>query len=296
MASGKTSASLQQIRASDGWEAILRAFRDDGAVIIKGLISSDKVDQINAEIQPAMDKIATGSRMAGDWLKEFHGHQTKRLTNMITHSKTFREVLLDNDLIHQLCEGIFREETGSYWMNSAQVIEIGPGSRAQEIHRDQRQYPVFTAAGPNAPEAVVNFMVAMTDFTVENGATRITPGSHKWDDMAYDGSPEETVPAEMSPGDACLMSGKVVHGGGANTTKDFQRRGLAITYQPSYLTPEEAYPFLVKKDIVAKLSKRAQSAIGFRTQFVNGSPGLWKCDYGDSDDTLHTPRWEKDAN
>lgn len=296
MPASTSPAHLRRVGATENSDTILKILRQDGGVIIEGLVTGDKVHQINQEMQSAMDDLAEGSRVPDDFVKEFHGYNTKRLTNLVMHSKTFREDLLDNELLHQLCEGVFKEDAGSYWMNSAQVIEVGPGSRAQYLHRDQLQYPIFITAGPNAPEAVINFMVAMTDFTVENGATRVIPGSHKWNDMTYHGTPEESVPAEMKAGDACFMSGKVVHCAGANMTKDFKRRGIAMTFLPSYLTPEEAYPFLVKKEIVETLSKRAQSVLGFRTQFVKDSPGVWKCNYSDSDDTLHSARWEADGH
>ena len=34
-----------------------------------------------------------------------------------------------------------------------------------------------------------------------------------------------TIAAEMDAGDALLFSGKVIHGGGANVTKNERRRG-----------------------------------------------------------------------
>ena len=83
---------------------------------------------------------------------------------------------------------------------------------AQVLHRDQGQYPIFDLLGHKAPEATVNFLIALTDFTEENGATRVIPGSHFWEDYSDLGSPEQTVPAIMKAGDAVIMSGKTVHG------------------------------------------------------------------------------------
>ncbi|RYP63026.1 hypothetical protein DL770_009478 [Monosporascus sp. CRB-9-2] len=243
------ATNLQQVKASEGRDAILGALREDGAVIIKGLFTTDQ-----------------------------------RLNNVVSLSRTFRQEILENNLIRQLCEEIYLKDAGGYWMNSAQVIDIGPASKAQPLHRDQWQFPIFTYCGPNAPEASVNFVVALTEFTDENGATRVIPGSHKWDDFQENGTPEDTIPAEMQAGDACFISGKVVHGGGANRTKDFTRRGITLVFQCSYLTPEEAYPFLVEKEIAKTLSPRAQRMIGFRSQFLKDSPGVWKRDYGEVDE------------
>jgi ectoine hydroxylase-related dioxygenase (phytanoyl-CoA dioxygenase family) len=60
----------------------------------------------------------------------------------------------------------------------------------------------------------------------------------------------------MNAGDCLFISGKVVHGGGYNRTTDFLRRAVAWTFQPGYLTPEEAYPFLVDMEIAMRRSPR----------------------------------------
>lgn len=279
-----SSNKLQHIQVSEGRDAVMKALREDGAVIIKHLITADQVARLNEEIQPAMDPLRVGSNHADEWLQDFHGDNTKRLINVITLSKTFREEVIENELIHELCEEIYLKDAGGYWMNTAQVIDIGPGSKAQPLHRDQWQFPIFTFCGPNAPEASVNFVVALSEFTDENGATRVIPGSHKWEDFAENGTPEDTVPAEMEVGDAIFITGKVVHGGGANRTKDLTRRGIALVFQCSYLTPEEAHPFLVDKELAKTLTPRAQRMIGFRSQFLKNSPGVWKRDYGEADE------------
>ncbi|KAK8091381.1 uncharacterized protein PG998_015196 [Apiospora kogelbergensis] len=256
----KPAPKLQQVQASAGRDAILRALREDGAVIIKGLFTTDQVRRLNEEVQPSVDQLHVGSKHTEEWVKDFHGDNTKRLNNVVSLSPTFRHEVLESDLIHQCCEAIYLEDAGGYWMNSAQVIDIGPGSRAQPLHRDQWQFPIFTHAGPDAPEASINFVVALSDFTGANGATR------------------------MEPGDACFISGKVVHGGGANITDNATRRAITLVFQCSYLTPEEAYPFNVEKDIARSLSPRGQRMIGFRSQFLKNSPGVWKRDYGEPDE------------
>lgn len=279
-----TTPTLQRLEASEGREAILKALREDGAVIIKRLFTKDQIQRLNDEVQPAVDKLNVGSKHIEEWVKDFHGDNTKRLNNVVSWSKTFRHEILENELIHELCEEIYLRDAGGYWMNSAQVIDIGPGSKPQPLHRDQWQFPIFTRCGSDAPEASINFVVALTQFTDENGATRVIPGSHRWSDFSQNGTQEDTIPAEMEAGDACFITGKVVHGGGANTTKDITRRAITLVFQCSYLTPEEAYPFLVDKEIAKTLTPRGQRMIGFRSQFLKDSPGVWKRDYGEYDE------------
>lgn len=65
---------------------------------------------------------------------------------------------------------------------------------------------------------MIGCVTAVTKTTAANGATVIIPGSHLWgpERRPLD---EETVPAELEPGDACIFLGNTYHAGGANITK-----------------------------------------------------------------------------
>lgn len=258
----------------------------DGGVIIENFLAADQLLQLKNEIEYPMTQVGLGSTHSDEYISEFHGALTKRITNLVTLSPTFRDVLLDNDSVHAIAEQVFQEEAQSYWMSTAQVIEINPGNDAQPLHRFlENNYP-FIAMGPAGPEVTLNFLIALSDFTEENGATRVIPGSNRWSDFNDRGTPEMTIPAEMNAGDVLLISGKVVHGGSANRSIDVKRRGLAFTFTPGYLRPEEAFPFLIKMDLVKQMSVRAQKMIGFRSQYPKGSPGLWQVDYKEIGDYL----------
>lgn len=281
-----TTPHVPRVAATDDPKKIIQTLREAGALIIEGLLSKDIVWNLNNELDKPLEGTTAGSKHDVDMIKDFHGTNTKRLTNITTHSKIFRHQVLENDLVHEVCERVFHEDSGTYWMGAGQVIQIEPGNKAQVLHRDQSQYPIFDLLGPKAPEATINFLIALTDFTEENGATRVIPGSHLWDDYSNMGSPEQTLPATMKAGDAILMGGKTVHGGGANKTANEQRRGLAFTMQCSYLTPEEANPFIISLGTIKQLSPRAQRLLGFRSQFPKQSPGLWQSDYSEIADIL----------
>lgn len=287
MGSIAETPKIQRIPPSAGAEPILAALRQDGGVVIKQFLSAEEVDCFNAELDDGLANIQPGSKNPDKSIQTFFGQQTRRMTNLATRSQLFRKKILDNDLIHTICEAVFRKDSGDYWLNTAQVIDIGPGNAAQPLHRDQDQWHIFKHAGPDAAEATVNFFFALSRFTAENGATRILPGSHRWRDLTVKCEPEETIPCEMDAGDIALFSGKTLHGGGANITERERRRGLALSIIISYLTPEEAYPFLVPREIAEDLTPRAQRMIGFRSQYPHGSVGLWMSDYQELADYLN---------
>jgi ectoine hydroxylase-related dioxygenase (phytanoyl-CoA dioxygenase family) len=274
---------LPTVSRDAGTTEMLSKLEQFGGVVIKDYLKRNQLENLNAELDGPLAAMYEGSKHSDELVQAFHGSKTKRLTNLATLCPTYRE-LLDDDVIHRIGDALYAEQSGTWWLTTGQLIEIGPGNRAQPLHRDLGNWPVFLEMGKRGPTAITNLMIALTPFTKENGATRIIPGSNQWDedyrDQVNKGDPSMTIPAEMSAGDALLFSGKVLHGGGANVTAHERRRGLTMPMQPGYLTPEEAYPFLISMDIVKTLSPRAQRIIGFRSVYpAGGSPGLWQSNY-----------------
>jgi hypothetical protein len=273
------TAALRSIPSTTVLSDITTMLREDGGVILKDFLTCAQVANLNAEIDPHLANIGSGSTLDDPFTQDFHGRNTKRMTNMMTISQTFRDVIVDMDLLHDIAEAVFREESGDYWMTTAQVIEIGPNSPAQPLHRDLENNPVFVPMGPAGPIVMINFLIALSDFREDNGATRVIPGSNLWPDYDDRGQPEDTIPVIMDAGDAFLFTCQVSHGGGANVTADKCRRALTVPLQPAFLTVEEPYPFLVDIELVRPLSHRAQKILGFRSLYPNGSPGLWQNNY-----------------
>lgn len=271
---------LREVPAGTAPALVRQIIDEDGGVIIKGLFSA-QVDRFNAEMDPIVAGWAEGNT-GPDWMQEFAGKKTKRVTQLIRRSQTFREEMLDHDILLSYIDTLMLETSDAYWMNAAQIIEIQPGEKLQYLHRDLENYPVFRNLGPAGPEVMCNCLVALSEYTEEMGATRIIPGSQHWLDFndreRIENTP--TIPVVMEKGDAFLYSGKVVHGGGANVSNR-ARRALALAFCPGWLVPEEAYPFAVPLEMARTLSKRAQQLTGFRSQHNQklGGGTLWSLDY-----------------
>jgi ectoine hydroxylase-related dioxygenase (phytanoyl-CoA dioxygenase family) len=150
---------------------------------------------------------------------------------------------------------------GAYWLNTAQLIAIGPDETPQMLHRDELNWP----HAMRDTEITVTAIFALTDFTEANGATVIAPGSNHWPGALPEVPAGSTCQAVMPAGSALLYSGKVVHGGGANTTTDQWRIGLHAGFCCGWLRTEENHQLTVPLDAARTLPERVQYLLGFRS-------------------------------
>lgn len=279
--------ALQRVPKSTPDEEILAIVARDGAVVIEQFLSNDVVEAFATEMAPHVAARPPGSaELLGLYpgaptpaIDNGWGHNTIRLTRLIERSETFRSAIITDEKLFGLARQQLIGGNEHFWMSTAQLIDIGPGSVPQALHRDLENYPVFNSLGPAGPEVMCNFIFAITDFTEANGATRVIPGSNTWEDFRGGREQSSTIPAEMRRGDVLFFSGKVIHGGGANTTTGEWRCGLAVAFCPGFLTPEEAVPLLVDLETARELPARVQQLVGFRSFRQKNGARLWTADY-----------------
>jgi ectoine hydroxylase-related dioxygenase (phytanoyl-CoA dioxygenase family) len=242
-------------------EAVLAALDADGAVIVHRLLDEATVAALRSELAPALALRPAGSQSGDPEWELFHGRTTRRATGLANWSPTFVD-LVQHPLFTGWADRALLPQCGSYSLNSGQLMAIGPGADDQYLHRDQSAWPFFNGLGADAPEVVVNAMVALTAFTAENGATRVVPGSHRLgeEDRAYDR--DAAVPAEMAPGSVLLFSGRTVHGAGANRTSS-ARHGLHLSYALGWLRTEENHQLSVPEHVAARLPQPVRKLLGF---------------------------------
>jgi len=206
-------------------DAIAQVLADDGVCIVDDLAPPALLDRLEAELAPHIAATAPGP-------DGFSGFQTTRTGALIARSPACRE-LVQHPLVLGAVGAVLHRS--SFQLHLTQIIGIGPGQPAQYIHRDQWAFDHFPF--PTGYEVTCNTLWAVTDFTEANGATRVVPGSHTWEDgLQLDQS--VTEPAVMSRGSVILYTGSLYHGGGENTT-DAVRYAANLTYCASWLRQEE---------------------------------------------------------
>ena len=249
--------------ASDQPAEIAKKLAEFGAVIVDSLLDPDLVARFNAELDPLMEGLSPEREFINPAVSFFFGNKTRHLTAVAAHSKIFSHEILPHPVYEAVCDEILLKACSSYILNIAHVMDRGPGSEAQLLHRDEDVWPHLPRPHPEVQLASV---IALTDFDAKNGATRIVPGSHLWDRsrVARD---EEVAVAEMAAGSAVIYLGSAIHGGGANCTGTDSpprgRRGMHVSFTAGWLRTEENQYLSVPIEKVRAMPERAQALLGY---------------------------------
>ncbi len=212
----------------------------DGATVVDGLAPVALLDRIHEELRPFLEATPQGP-------DNFSGRLTRRTGALVARSPSCRELVT-----HPLAVGTARallSQATNIQLHLIQAIAIGPEETAQPIHRDQWAFDFFPF--PLGYDVQCNTIWAMTDFTEENGATRVVPGSNLAEDgLAF--GPDDSEAAVMDRGSVLFYSGSVYHGGGANRSSS-TRIGLNITYNVAWLRQEENQYLSVPRPVAETL-------------------------------------------
>ena len=277
----RAMAELQVLERDAPLADVMAAYDADGGVIVRDLLSDDARLAIVDDLSAGLEDIAPGSKSGMDLWETFHGRNTVRFCGLAARSRAFVDHALLNPVFTAVTDELLLANGADYWLNTGQVMAIGPGEPAQYLHRDENNWPEAVAADR---EITVSCLFALSDFTRENGATVIVAGSQRRPPGLVRGaeaSPDEIAYAEMPAGSGLIYSGKVIHGAGANTTGDW-RYGMHVSFVVGWLRPEEASPLVVDRDRAASLPERARELLGWGSYHSEGGGRTWLVDFEDA--------------
>ncbi|MFB7755141.1 phytanoyl-CoA dioxygenase family protein [Streptomyces sp. NPDC056121] len=267
-----TKNELARLTPDATADAAVEVIMRDGGVIIEGLFDDAVIEGIKKDLDPVLDRVDTGND------EVFAGNRTKRASALFARTEHMATIAL-NPLFRGVAQRILDKPINVFFgeqsvphpagmhIGATMAIKIGPGQGSQPLHRDDSvwlwRHPTYQR------EARVQIMVAVSDFTAENGGTLVIPGSHLWDDERAPRL-EEAVPTQMKAGSALIWIGSTYHGGGRNTTSDEHRFGLSTGYDLAFLRPEEN-PFLTYTlEQIRSFPKEIQRALDWSSEHYLG--------------------------
>jgi Phytanoyl-CoA dioxygenase (PhyH) len=225
----------------------------DGVVIIESLFGDELIDNVVAELEPHLAAVRPGG---GFWF----GGASKRISGVVAKAPSFHRIITDATMM-----GVAREVLSPnckrFQLQLSAALEVWPNGTLQPLHRDNGTYGPYLVPEPGI-ELMLSFMVAGTDFTIANGATRFVVGSHAGAIADTDADESTTVQAAMPKGSVALWYGSTLHGMAINTT-DVPRTGLVSGYSVGWLRQEENQYITVPPDVAATLPDDVQQLLGY---------------------------------
>lgn len=245
-----SNAQIEHLSSTARTEQIVEILERDGGVILDRVVDSDALIQLQEELRPYLSAGRKGSN-------DFAGRQTIRIGALIARSTIARDLALAT-AVNEVCKAYLGPFCDGHQLHFSQAVSIGPGEGCQPLHRDRM---VWGKHVPRSIETQLSTIWAATDFTKENGATQIVPGSHKWE-SGREPEPSEIAAAEMPAGSVLIYNGSVLHGGGQNQSED-NRLGVLLHYTLNWLRQEENQYLSCPPDIAKTLSPELRSLIGY---------------------------------
>jgi len=238
-------------------EADLAALDRDGYVIWENLLDTEECRQIREVVRPWLEHTGRNS---------FEGLRTQRIYSVLSRTRVC-DRLVDNPRVLAVLDQLLMP---NYLLSALQAINIQPGETAQLAHHDDGFYPI---PRPRATLTAATIW-AIDDFTADNGATMVIPGSHRWGQRPP--NPEDqAIPVVMPAGSCVFFVGTLWHGGGANNTT---RERLAVTaqYCQPWLRPMEAFTLSISREIARTVSDDIRRMLGYSIHppFVGAVDGL----------------------
>lgn len=230
----------------------------DGYCVIEGALSTERAATLRDRLLELVDE---DDRTETGW----RSGTNRRVYDLINRDPAFLE-LATNPRVLSIVGSALSEDC---LLSSITGHIVAPGGVAQDLHCDQEY---IWRPWPHA--YVVNVVWMLDEFRPFNGATRVVRGSHQ---VPSSDSRESSLLVGPA-GTACVIDGRLVHGGGANTSASPRCAVLALYCAP-FIRQQENAPRSLAPEIEGQLTPEARRLLGFDVWnglgMMRGLPPSW---------------------
>ena len=277
-------------------ETMKRDLEKHGYCLFKEALTPEQL----AESQERLSKQAEAERKAG--FAYFHQGKLgpeRKLGNcqsvsfLANKGRIFRETAIKPEVL-EIVRHVLGKEIR---IQNLLANIIRKGGQPQTLHQDQwflpsaRSYedpPMkagsITRANPGQPETpgktimpcvLVNAFWMLDEFTIENGATCIVPGSHKIGRRPNKDDEKNQIQVTGPAGSLFIFDGRLFHGTGKNFSDDpaTERKALTFAYIPPMIKPHENYTLALLPEVYDGSPQELLDLMGFKIWFQNGHLG-----------------------
>ena len=161
-AEGDSSTVPRFASAGLNLAAVVAAFEEHGAVIVER--GEEYTAGMHAQLQEHWAEAEEDEEDGGEG---FYPGNTKRTVGLVTRAPAVHPLILD-EVGLGICDGHLLPNCDEYQLNLTAGLSVGPGARQQELHREDDLWPFFPVP---RPACAVASLTALSDFTVQTGAT-----------------------------------------------------------------------------------------------------------------------------
>ena len=227
-------------------EAERRSLDEQGYLVLPGLMAPEFLTALQRRIDEIFEEEGA---QAGSEFKQEPG--ARRLANLVNKGRIFEDAILTPRVLEAV-EAVLGPR---FKLSSLNARSTNPHSDADQ--------PLHADSGAIADElgySVCNSVWLLDDFTPENGATRMVPGSHRWKRLPepefYAPHPDQQLVLGKA-GDVVVMNAHMWHGGTANRTAA-PRRAMHV-YYTRWDQPQQQYQKrMLSAEVQARLSPEAR--------------------------------------
>lgn len=228
-----------------------------GIALLPELLTGDKLREARDAVYAGPADDADNGRTPDRYLVDY-GTGNVRVWNLLNRGSVFVE-LAQHPLVLELLEEVLGPQALLSGF-SANIVE--PGSEGGALHADQSGYP---PPWPEEPQGL-NFTWLLDDFTVDNGATEVVPGSHLREDPSQ--PPQESaLPLTAPAGTAVAFEGRVWHQTGRNRSQAPRAAAFAWYVRPIYRTQENWF-LALNDEVLEGASDNLLTLLGYRTEVL----------------------------
>lgn len=228
--------------------AHLETLAHEGLVVVPRVLFADEVAALRAELEAAIAEDAINYPDVFD----------KGMVHNCMVRGTRMAAILDHPIMHAYLSAAFSDTCILYAYQSSSLAP-SQTSYASRVHVDSPRFIPNYATN-------IGIILALDDFTLDNGATYYLKGSHLNEQIPDDTSfYAHASRALCNAGDMILFNARLVHAAGRNVTNR-TRHSLTLNVCRSYMRQRFDFPRLVPQAIIDSLGEAGKRFLGMNVR------------------------------
>lgn len=236
----------------------LEELREHGMCLIPEVLRGDRLKRVREALYSAAEADRRDARITRGFALDTDD-RNQRVWNLLGRDPVFAELAE-----HPLAMALVQDTLG--WPALLSNISgniTAPGSAAGVLHADQVFVP---EPWPPRPQGI-NVTWCIDDFTADNGATQVVPGSHRWNRSPTDADSRiEPVTLEAPAGSVFAFDSRIWHRTGANTSGQRTRAAIFPFYTTPVYRTQENWFLALDRPMMEQASQTLQTLLAWRSE------------------------------